>query len=76
MNPKDIIIRCDEESKFLRTEALSKAIEYEELYMNGQQEGSYHCVLWIKKGTTNEWQIRIHHTKTAIIVNIHQIKSK
>ena len=67
---KKIIIKCDDNSKFLRTEALSKAIEFEERHMAEKKEGWYHGVLWVKYGTQREWQIYVYHTKTAIIVDV------
>lgn len=66
---KKIIIKADANSGFLRTEALQKAIEFEERYMVEKKEGWYHGVLWVKESNTgsSEWQIYVYHTKTAII---------
>lgn len=67
---KKIIIKSDANSGFLRTEALQKAIEFEEKYMAERKEGWYNGVLWVKQSNTgnSEWNIYVYHTKTAIIV--------
>ena len=67
---KDIIIRSDEHSGFLRYEAVSKAIEFEDLHMKDRKEGSHHGVLWVKCVSNSEWQFYAYHTKTAIIVRV------
>ena len=67
---KDIIIRTDEDSVFLRTEAMTKAIEFEDYHMKDKKEGSYNGVLWVKYGTNSEWQFYAYHTKTAIVVRV------
>lgn len=69
---KKIIIKADANSGFLRTEALQKAIEFEEIYMAEKKEGWYHGVLWVKESNTvnTEWQIYVYHTKTAIIASV------
>jgi len=68
---KKIIIKCDENSGFLRTEALTRAIEFEVNYMSEKKEGWYNGVLWIRTGTQNEWQIYVYHTKTAIVACVY-----
>jgi len=45
---KKIIIKTDKHCGFLRTEAVSKAIEYEETLMKDRKEGIYNCALWIE----------------------------
>jgi hypothetical protein len=67
---KKIIIKTDKHCGFLRTEAVSKAIEYEETLMKDRKEGIYNCALWIKKGTQTEYRFVVYHTKTAIIVDV------
>lgn len=74
---KKIIIKTDEQSKFLRTEGMRKAIEFEERFMKDKKVGVYNGVLWVKGaslGTNGEWQIYAYHTKTAIVVDIRKTK--
>ena len=71
---KDIIIKCDENSGFLRTEAMTKAIEFEEYYMAKHKEGHSDGMIWKKLGTQSEWQFYVYHTKTAIVVRVDKIK--
>ena len=69
---KKIIIKTDEVSTFLRTEAMCRALEYEETHMKGRKAGRYHSMLWIKQGTNSEYRFEIYHTKTAIVVDIRK----
>jgi hypothetical protein len=70
---KKIIIKTDKHCGFLRTEAVCKAIEYEETLMKDRKEGIYNCALWIKKGTQTEYIFVVYHTKTAIIVDVRVV---
>lgn len=65
-----IIITTDNHSKFLRTEAIAKAIEYEERFMKDRKEGRNNLMLFIKEGTQSTYNIVVYHTKTSIIVNV------
>jgi hypothetical protein len=67
---KKIIIKTDIHCGFLRTEAVSKAIEYEETLMKDRKEGIYNSVVWTKYSTQAEYQFVVYHTKTAIIVDV------
>jgi hypothetical protein len=67
---KKIVIKTDNHCAFLRTEAVSKAIQYEETLMKDRKEGVYNCALWIKKGTNSEYRFVVYHTKTSIIVDV------
>lgn len=69
---KNIIIKTDKNSGFLRYEALQKAIEFEEVHMSEKKEGQYHGVLWVNRSSTgnSSWQIYVYHTKTSIIARV------
>ncbi len=70
---KKIIIKADKNNAFLRTEALQKAILFEEVHMNERKEGWRNGVIWCKPGFANkiQWQFYVYHTKTAIVVSIN-----
>lgn len=70
---KQIIIKTDFHSAFLRTEAVSIAIEYENIYMKDRKEGFYNCVLRIKEGTNSKYRFAVYHTKKSIIVDIKRL---
>ena len=70
---KKIIIKTDKHCSFLRTEAVAKAIEYEENLMKDRKEGIYNCVFYIKKGTQTEYRFVVYHTKTAIVVDVQYL---
>ena len=67
-----IIIKTCPESKFLRTEAMAKAIEFEEVYVSDKKEGVMNGVLWVKYANEGkrEWQIYAYKTKRSIIVDV------
>ena len=67
---KNIIIKTDEHCAFLRTEAVSRAIYYEETLMKDKKEGIYNFTLWIKYGTQREYRFMVYHTKKFIIVDV------
>jgi len=67
---KKIIIKTDKYCGFLRTEAVSKAIYYEENLMKDRKEGIYNCAVWVKEGARTEYRFVIYHTKTAIVVGV------
>ena len=71
---KNIIIKTDEASSFLRTEAVSKAIYYEETLMTEKKEGAYNFTLWIKEGMNYDYRFVVYHTKTAIVVDVRRLK--
>lgn len=70
---KKIIIKTDKHCSFLRTEAVSRAIEFEKTIMKNRKEGIYNCALYIKKGTSKEYKFIVYHTKTAIIVDVSMV---
>lgn len=70
---KQVIIRYDAFSVFLRTEAMAKAIEYEDYFLKNRKEGNSNCVLWIKEGTKKKWRYAVYHTKKSIIVDIKRL---
>lgn len=74
---KDIIIRCCPNSLFLRTEAMAKAIEFEERYSKEKGIGFNKGVLWVKyaNNSTREWSIYVYQTKKSIIVRV-QMQNK
>jgi hypothetical protein len=68
---KNIIIKSDDKSGFLRTEAVAKAIEFENYEMNKRKEGWRNGIVLIKESNgLSFWSFFIYHTKTAIIVDI------
>lgn len=70
---KKIIIKTDNHCGFLRTEAVAKAIQFEETLMKDRKKGLYNCALWIKTIKKTEYRFVVYHTKTAIIVNVYVI---
>lgn len=70
---KKLIIKTDRHCGFLRTEAVSIAIEYEETIMKDRKDGIYNCVLWIKKSTQTKYRFIVYHTKTAIVVDVRVV---
>jgi hypothetical protein len=69
-----LIIRTDNESKFLMKEAIPKAIQYEEVHMKGRMVGIRNCVLFVKYDAYSEYNFIVYHTKTAIVVRINKVK--
>jgi len=71
---KKIIINTDKHCAFLRTEAVSKAIEYEDVYMTHRNAGNKNPICWIKEGTKTTYIFNIYHTKTSIIVDVKMMQ--
>lgn len=70
---KQVIIKTDEFSVFLRTEAVSIAIEYEETLMASKRMGSKNGAIWLKQGTSYNYEFYVYHNKTSIFVNVQRI---
>lgn len=72
---KDVIIKADKNSAFLRTEALSRAIFYEEhvIPTENPKIGKLHGTSYVKYANTNTnlyWNFLVYQTKKAIVVEI------
>lgn len=78
MKSSKIIIKSCPHSQFLRTEGVSKAIEFEDTYMfDGRKPGHYNGVLWTKsESVTSSWSIYAYHTKNGSIVVDIRLDSK
>lgn len=70
---KQITIKTDEFSVFLRTEAVSRAIEYEETLMASKRMGSKNGAIWLKQLPSYNYEFYVYHNKTSIIVNVVRV---
>ncbi len=68
-----IILNYDADCKFLRTEAISIAIEYEETFMPNKRKGIKNGSVWINKVASDKYEIYVYHTSSSIVVNIRKL---
>ena len=66
---KNILIKCDKDTKQFRKEAYLKALEFENEHLKEKALGSYNGVLWVAYNEIGQgvYQIYVYHTKTQIV---------
>lgn len=72
---KKIIIKSDIDSRFLRTEAMHKALEFEDRLMGSHKEGRNHAKIWKKEANTGAamWQFLVYHTAKSIVCEVSKV---